>query len=58
MSDFSYHLQRFKDLVNSDETELPKLSCIFAELSQIEEELGEYKFDMKEKTISVITEKF
>ena len=56
MSDFSYHLQRFKDLLNSDETELPKLSCIFAELSQIEEELGEYKFDLKEKTISVITE--
>ena len=56
LSDFSYHLQRFKESVTSDETKLPKLSCIFAELSQIDEELGEYQFDLKEKTISVITE--
>lgn len=56
LNDFSYHLQRFKDLVNSDETSLPALSDIFSELSQIDQELGEYQFDLKEKTISVITE--
>lgn len=56
LSDFSYHLQRFKDLVSSDETKLPKLADIFAELSQIDQELGEYQFDLKEKTLSVITE--
>ncbi len=56
LSDFSCHLQRFKDLVSSDETKLPKLSCIFAELSQIDQDIGEYQFDLKEKTISVITE--
>ena len=56
LSDFSYHLQRFKQLVSTDEGKLPKLSDIFAELSQIDQELGEYQFDLKEKTISVITE--
>ena len=54
--DFSYHLQRFKDLINTDETKLPKLSDIFAELSQIDQDVGEYQFDLKENTISVITE--
>jgi len=56
LSDFTYHVQRFKDLVNSDETKLPKLADIFSELSQIDQELGEYQFDLNEKTISVITE--
>jgi len=56
LNDFSYHLQRFKELINADETKLPKLSDIFAELSQIDQELGEYQFDLKERTISVITE--
>jgi len=56
LSDFSYHLQKFKDFVNSDETRLPQPSDIFAELSQIEVELGEYHFDLKAKTISVITD--
>jgi len=56
VSDFSYQLQRFKDLVNSDETKLPKLADIFAELSQIDQDIGEYQFDLKEKTISVITD--
>ena len=41
INDFSYHLQNFKDLVNSDETKLPKLADLFAELSQIDEELGD-----------------
>jgi hypothetical protein len=56
VSDFSYQLQRFKELINADETKLPKLSDVFAELSQIDQELGEYQFDLKERTISVITE--
>ena len=56
MSDFSYHFQRFKDFVSSDETKLPKPSDIFAELSQIDDELGEYQFDLKERTISVLTD--
>ena len=56
LSDFSYQLQKFKDLVNSDETKLPKPADIFAELSQIDQELGEYQFDLKEKTVTVITD--
>ena len=56
LNDFSYHLQRFKELINADDTRLPNLSDIFAELSQIEEELGEFNYDLKEMTISVITE--
>ena len=56
LSDFSYHFHRFKDFVSSDKTKLPKPSDIFAELSQIDLELGEYQFDLKGKTISVITD--
>src|SRR5690606_3433874 len=56
LNDFSYFLQRFKEFINTNEPKLPKLSDIFAELSQIDQELGEYHYDLKEKTISVITE--
>lgn len=56
INDFSCCLQRFKVFISGDKPKLPNLSDIFAELSQIEQELGEYKFDLKEKTISVITE--
>jgi hypothetical protein len=56
LNDFSYCLQRFKELINEEETKLPKLSDILAELSQIDQELGEYQFDLNERTISVITE--
>jgi hypothetical protein len=56
LNDFSYHLQRFKDIVNADETILPKLSDIYAELGQIEQEFGDIKFDPEEKTISITTE--
>jgi len=56
INDFSYYLQRFKEFINTDEPKLPKLSDIFAELSQIDHDLGEYQFDLNEKTISVITE--
>jgi len=56
LNDFSYYLQRFKELVNADETVLPKLADIYAELIQIEQEFGEIKFDSNEKAISVTTE--
>ena len=58
LNDFSYYLQRFKELVNADETEtvLPNYSDIFAELSQIEQEFGGIKFDSNEKTLSITTE--
>ena len=56
LNDFSYHLQRFKDVINADSCKQPKLSDIFAELNQIEQDLGQLQFDLKEKTISIITE--
>ena len=58
LNDFSYYLQRFKELVNADETEtvLPNYSDIFAELLQTEQEFGEIKFDSNEKTLSITTE--
>ena len=56
INDFSYHIQRFKEFINADETSLPKLSDIYAELLQIEQEFGELKFDLKEKTLSITTE--
>jgi len=55
LCDFSYYLNQFKDLVNSAETKDIKLSDIFADLDQIEQEFGELNFDLNEKTISVIT---
>ena len=56
ISDFSYHLQRFIDIVNLGETKLPKLADLFAELLQIEQEHGQLSYDLKERTVSVITE--
>ena len=56
LNDFSYHLQRFKETINADRGKQPKLSDIFAELNQIARDIGELQFDLKEKTISVITD--
>jgi len=56
LCDFSYQLQQFKNLSDSEEIKLPKLVVIFADLNQIEDEFGELKFDLEEKTISVITD--
>ncbi|MCK5225184.1 MAG: hypothetical protein KAQ89_00545 [Planctomycetes bacterium] len=56
LCDFSHHLNQFKDIINSDETKSQKLSGIFADLNQVEQEFGELKFDLKAKTISVITD--
>jgi len=56
LSDFSYHLQQFKNLADSDETKLPKPAVIFADLMQIEDEFGEFQFDLEAKTVSVTTD--
>jgi len=56
LCDFTHHLNQFKDLVNSAKTKQGKFADIFADLTQIEEEFGELKFDPKEKTVSVITD--
>lgn len=56
LAEFTYHLQQFKYLADSDEIKLPKFSDVFAELSQIEQDFGEFRFDLNEKTISVITD--
>jgi hypothetical protein len=56
INDFSYHIQRFKEFINADETVLPNFSDIYAELIQIEQEFGELKFDSNEKTLSITTE--
>ena len=56
LNDFSHYLQRFKELVNADETAIPNLADIYAELLQIEQEFGEIKFDSNEKTLSITTE--
>lgn len=55
LNDFSHHLQRFKELINSDETVSANFIDIFAELMQIEQEFGKLKIDFSEKTISVTT---
>ena len=56
LSDFSYNLQQFKNLADSEETKLPKLADIFADLMQIEDEFGELNFDFEAKTVSVTTD--
>jgi hypothetical protein len=56
LNDFSHHLQRFKELINTDETIMPNFIDIVTELMQAEQEFGELKFDLNEKTISVTTE--
>ena len=56
LNDFSHHLDQFKNTVNTDGIKLPKPGDIFAELMQIKQEFGEIKFDLKARTISVITE--
>jgi hypothetical protein len=56
LSDFSHHLDQFKIAIDSDDIKLPKPGDVVAELLQIEQEYGELKFDLKAKTISVITE--
>ncbi|MHA2069553.1 MAG: hypothetical protein ACXABY_34755 [Candidatus Thorarchaeota archaeon] len=56
LCDFSYRLQQFKNLADSDEIKLPKLADIFADLLQIEDEFGELNFDRNAKTVSVITD--
>ena len=56
LNDFSHHLDQFKSFIAIDAIELPKLGEIVDGLLQIEQEYGEVKFDLKAKTISVITE--
>ena len=56
LNDFSYRLQQFKNLADSDEIKLPKLADVFAELMQIEDEFGELTFDLEAKSVSVITD--
>ena len=56
LTDFSHHLEQLKNILNTDDIKLPKLGDIVAELLQIEQEFGELIFDLKARTISVITE--
>ena len=56
LNDFSHHLDQFRNTINTDDIKLPKPGDVVAELLQIEEEFGELKFDLKARTISVITE--
>jgi len=56
LNDFSIHLQKFKDLINHDETKLPKLSDIYQDIIQLEQEYSGLNINLEKKTISVITD--
>ena len=56
LNEFLNQMQQFRDIINSDEAKLPKLTDIFADILQIEQEFGELQFDFKEMTVSIITE--
>jgi hypothetical protein len=55
MNDFSYHLGRFKELINCDDVNIPTLADIVSELLQMEQEFEKFNFDLAGKTISVTT---
>jgi hypothetical protein len=55
LNDFSHHVQRFKELINSDETVTPNFIDVYAELKQLEQEYGELQFDLDARAISVTT---
>ncbi len=56
LNDFSHHLDQFKDFIAGDDIKLPKVGDIVGGMLQIEQEYGEIKFDLKARTISVITD--
>jgi hypothetical protein len=55
LNDFSHHVQKFKELVNTDETVVPNFIDVFAELTQAEQEYDELQFDLESKAISITT---
>ena len=56
INELTHHLYQFKDIVDHNEGKPQNLSGIYADISQIEQEFGELKYNLKEKTISVITD--
>jgi hypothetical protein len=56
LNDLKCHLQNLKDIVNGDEYTLPSLADIFKELTAAEQEFGQLKMDVNDRTISIITE--
>ena len=56
LNDFSYQLQRVQQTMNSETGKTPKLNDIYAELCQIQQEYGQLKYDLKEQTLSIITD--
>jgi hypothetical protein len=56
LDDFSYRLIRIKESINADRVNTPELTDIYADLLQIDQELGPVKFDLKAATLSVITD--
>jgi hypothetical protein len=54
--DMSYYLSRLKQLTDKPVQEIPKLSTIFEELKQLQQEFGQIDFNKETNTLSVITE--
>jgi len=54
--DMSYYLSRLKQLADKPVQEVPKLSAIFEELKQLQQEFGQIDFNKETNTLSVITE--
>lgn len=56
VDDVSYHITSIKQLIDKPTAEVPKLSFIFEELRQLQQEFDQIEFDKAESTISVVTE--
>jgi hypothetical protein len=56
LNDLSNFMDQFKNTINADNIKLPQPGEIVNELLQIEQEFGDIKLDLNNKTVSVITE--
>ena len=56
LNDIPHSISRIRQLTNAPQKELPKLSSLVDELSQVQQEFGSLEIDNAENTISVITE--
>ena len=56
LGDIPHSVSKLRQLTNAPPKELPKLSTLFDELNQVQQEFGSLEIDNAKSTISVITE--
>ena len=56
LNEIPYSVSKIQQLTNAPQKELPRLSLLFDELNQVQQEFGSLELDNAENTISVVTE--